>query len=533
MSITSSDMSQDSGKPFDFDRFRLRTFLNSLRDLKDGGTDEIEIRKDPVKLADIAAILEANPKAVLFEKAGAEGYPLVGNALGSRKRMAHAFGVSPRELLPEVLKRLRNKPTFLDVPQGEAPVQQVVMTGDDIDLTKLPIHLQHGLDGGLYISAAMDFAYDKAAGWTNVGLRRLMVRGRKETGIDLLAPSDLRAIFLASLAEKKSLPLSIVVGGHPIDYFAATMRAPIDELGLMASLRGAPLPLVKSITNDIRVPADAEWVIEGYLDVQGYTEAEGPYGEFLGYYGGVKKNPVFRVTAITRRHDAIFQTLSIGGRTMSRTDTAQLCTLRTEVLVWRALEVAVREVTAVYASPATGGVYNVRVAMRQRVPGEARNAIAAVFSSLANVKNVFIVDPDIDIFSDEQMEWALGTRFQPDRDMVIQSGFRTLPLDPSLDGAAVGAKAGFDLTFKFGSGSRLEATVPEPPNYTGGRFDSVRQALTDGPKFFEELMAAVGSDDGGDVVIALEELRNEGILQRDSDRGKYHLAEKRDQPGHS
>ncbi|MDB5794724.1 MAG: UbiD family decarboxylase [Noviherbaspirillum sp.] len=526
MDTRNKDLKSDTGALPDFDRFRLRTFLESLHALDDGQSGEIEIRKDPVRLADVAAILDSSPRAVLFEQAGAGGLPLVGNAIGSRKRMAHAFGVSPRELLPEVLRRLRNKPEFVEIPQDQAPVQEVVMTGDDIDLTKLPIHLQHALDGGLYVSAAMDFAHDKAAGWTNVGLRRLMVRGRKETGIDLMAPSDLRTIFLASLAEKKSLPLSIVVGGHPIDYFAATMRAPIDELGLMASLRGAPLPLVKSVTNDIRVPADAEWVLEGYLDAQGYTEAEGPYGEFLGYYGGVKTNPVFRITAITRRRDAIFQTLTIGGRAMSRTDTAQLCTLRTEVLVWRALEVAVREVKAVYASPATGGVYNVRVAMRQRVPGEARNAIAAVFASLANVKNVFVVDPDIDIFSDEQMDWALGTRFQPHRDLVIEDGFRTLPLDPSLDGATTGSKAGFDLTFKFGSGGGIEATVPEAPKYDGPRFASVRAALEDGPKFFGELMAAVDSADGGDVVIVLEELRNEGLVERDSDRGRYSLVAK-------
>ena len=105
------------------------------------------------------------------------------------------------------------------------------------------------------------------------------------------------------------------------------MRLPVDELGLLASLRGAPMPVVKSITNDIRIPADAEWVLEGYLGEEGYQEAEGPYGEFLGYYGGVKTNPVFHVTAITRRRDALFQTLTIGGATMSRTDTAQLTTL--------------------------------------------------------------------------------------------------------------------------------------------------------------------------------------------------------------
>ncbi len=198
------------------------------------------------------------------------------------------------------------------------------MTGADIDLTKLPVHLQHGKDGGLYISAGMDFARDPATGCINVGLRRFMLHGRATTGIDLVAPSDLRNIYLATLARGERLPLSVVVGGHPVDYFGATMRMPGDELALLASLRAAPMPVVKCVTNDLRVPADAEWVLEGYLGEEGYQEPEGPYGEFLGYYGGVKTNPIFHVTAITRRRDALFQTLTIGGATMSRTDTAQL-----------------------------------------------------------------------------------------------------------------------------------------------------------------------------------------------------------------
>jgi UbiD family decarboxylase len=211
------------------------------------------------------------------------------------------------------------------------------------------------------------------------------------------------------------------------------------------------MPLVKSITNELKVPADAEWVIEGYLGEEGYKEPEGPYGEFLGYYGGVKTNPVFYVTAITRRADALFQTLTIGGATMSCTDTAQLTTLRTEVLVWRALETAIREPVAVYAPPQTGGIYNVRIAMRQRVPGEARNAIAAAFGSLANVKNVFVVDPDIDIFSEQQVDWALATRFQADRDLVVMSGSLGALLDPSADERGVTAKLGIDATRPFGA----------------------------------------------------------------------------------
>jgi 2,5-furandicarboxylate decarboxylase 1 len=288
-------------------------------------------------------------------------------------------------------------------------------------------------------------------------------------------------------------------------------------------LRGERLAVVKSITNDIRVPADAEWVLEGYLGEEGYREPEGPYGEFLGYYGGVKTNPIFHVTAITRRADALFQTLTIGGATMSRTDTAQLAALRTEVLVWRALETAIREPVAVYAPPATGGVYNVRIAMRARVPGEARNAIAAAFGSQANVKNVFVVDPDIDVFSDEQMEWALATRFQPHRDLVVASGFRTLPLDPSLGDELTGAKIGYDLTMPSAA-KGLEGEIPKPPQFDGPRFETIEAALRDGPKFFAELMAAVASDDGRDIVLALEALHDQGRLRRDPADGRYCVA---------
>lgn len=502
--------------PVDYERYRLKAFVDGL----DGG--EIERRNS--KLSEVAAALDGNPKAVLFEGAG--GHPLVGNALASRTRFAKAFGTTPQKLLSEILRRLRCKPQFVEVGRNEAPVQQVVVTGADIDLTKLPVHLQHGKDGGPYISAGMDFVRDPETGLVNVGLRRFMVRGRDTTGIDLVAPSDLRNIYLAAIKRGERLPMSVVVGGHPVDYFGATMRMPGDELELLASLRDAPMPLVKGVSNDLRVPADAEWVIEGYLGEEGYKEPEGPYGEFLGYYGGVKTNPVFHVTAITRRRDALFQTLTIGGPTMSRTDTAQLCTLRTEVLIWRALESAVREPVAVYAPPATGGVYNVRIAIRQRVPGEARNAIAAAFGSLANVKNVFVVDPDIDIFSDEQMEWALATRFQPDRDFVVASAFRTIPLDPSLEShGSLGAKAGYDLTMPLGSQRKLESEIPAPPHYQGTRFASVEAALRDGPKYFENLMTALGSDDGREIVLELDALRRTGKLKRDPAEGRYSLAD--------
>jgi 3-polyprenyl-4-hydroxybenzoate decarboxylase len=252
------------------------------------------------------------------------------------------------------------------------------------------------------------------------------------------------------------------------------------------------------------------------------VEAEGPYGEFLGYYGSVKRNPVFHLTAITRRRDALFQTSTIGGRALARTDTAPLNGVRTEVMIWRALETAVREPVAVHATASSGGMFNLRVALRQRVAGEARNVIAACFGALPNVKNVFVVDPDIDVFSDAQMDWALATRFQADRDLVVMGGMRTLPLDPSLEGGRLGAKAGFDLTWRFGSTGRIETRVPAPPHLVGPRFPSVEAALESGPKSFAELMAALGSRDGREIVRALEALRGKAALERDGD-GRYRL----------
>jgi len=499
----------------DLDRFRLRRFIESL-----AGTDELERRDTRVDLAEIAKVLDGNPRVVHFLAAGPEQQELVGNVVSSRSRIARAFAVAPERLAAEIGRRLAGKPQIVEVSRAQAPVQQVVLAGEEADLTALPVHLQHGLDGAPYISASIDYTLDAKTGWTNVGIRRLMLRGRREAGVDLVSPSDLRALYEASAAAGKELAVSFVVGAHPADYVAAMMRMPTDELGIVASLRDAPLPVVKCVTNDIRVPADAEVVLEGFLDARGHVEAEGPYGEFLGYYGAVKRNPVFHLTAITRRRDALFQTATIGGRAMSRTDTAVLGSVRTEVVIWKALEIAVREPVAVYATTSSGGNFNVRVALRQRVPGEARNAIAACMSALVNVKNVFVVDPDIDVTSDEQLDWAMATRFQPDRDLIVLSGMRTLPLDPSITSGRVGSKAGFDLTWPFGAADRLETRVPAPPRFEGKRFASVKAALSDGPKHFEELMTAVGSRDGREIVRKLEVLRTELKLDRDQE-GRY------------
>tara|TARA_R110000787_G_scaffold98771_2_gene203102 strand:- start:1088 stop:2647 length:1560 start_codon:yes stop_codon:yes gene_type:complete len=498
----------------DTEAFRLRRFVESLAE-----TGELETHEAPIDLIDMGRVLDGHPRAVLFRKAGPEGAEVVGNVMGSRSRLAAAFGAAPAQLAREMMRRMATPQPAIEIPSDDAPVHQIILTGDEADFTRLPVHLQHALDGGPYISAGIDFALDPDTGWINVGSRRLMLMGRQQAGLNLAAPSDLRQLYHSAVARGERLPVSFTVGAHPTDFMAASMRVPVNEIALIGTLRGAPIATVRGVTNGVPVPADAEIVLEGYFDARGYIDPEGPYGETFGYYGVMKPNPVFTLTAITMRRDALFQTATISGFRIANTDTAQIASARTEALVWNALTSAVREPVAVYCTASGAGVMNVRVSLRQRVPGEARNAIAAVQGSLANVKNVYVVDDDIDVLSDEQIDWALATRFQPDRDLVVTSGFRTLPHDPSLDGRRVMSKAGYDLTQPFGKRDALSLSVPVPPDVakTNVRFATVRDALADGPKSFQDLMAALGSRDGREVVLALDDIRKDGALMRLAD----------------
>jgi len=503
----------------DTERFRLRNFVERLV-----GLGECEVRDAPIDLLDVGGVLDGNPRAVHFKSVGPEKAELVGNVMGSRRRIACALDTDERGLLGTLNARLTRLHPPVKVSSQQAPVQQVVLKGDDADLTALPVHLQHGADGAPYISAGIDFAQFPGSGFTNVGCRRIMLRGPRHAGIDLIAPSDMRAIYLEAAARQEPVPVAYAVGSHPADFLAAMVAMPgVNELDILGAVRGQPAPVVKCVTSDIYVPADAEYVIEGFLDPAGHVEPEGPYGEYVGYYGVVKRNPVLHVTAITHREDALFQTATIGGRFLARTDTAQLTTVKTESAAWAALMASVREPTAIYATPSSGGMYNVRVSLHQRVPGDARNAIAAIFGSHAEAKHVFAFDADIDVFSDEETDWAMATRFQADRDLIVGSGFRVVPLDPSLGGARTGAKLGLDCTIPFGKGNSFEFSVPTPPvTKPGTRHKSTEAALAAGPASFLELMAALGSKDGREIVRELDALYATKRLGR-LDDGRYVL----------
>jgi 3-polyprenyl-4-hydroxybenzoate decarboxylase len=352
--------------------------------------------------------------------------------------------------------------------------------------------MQHHHDGAPYLSSAIDYSVDPTTGRRNVGCRRLMLRGRREMRSNLTQPSDLKEIYLRCVARGEQLPASYVIGSHPLNYLAAGLRLPVDEFGLVATLRGKPLPMVRGLTNGVLAPADAEIVVEGYFDERGHREMEGPYGEFYGFYGPLHVNPVFHVTAITMRKDPLHQTVLHSARYLSWTDSANLGSLNAEYLIWQAL----------------------RVALHEPRPGQARAVISALFA-LVNVKHVFVVEDDVDVFSDEEMELALASRFRADRDLIVLPGVPGFYAEPTGDGDGTITKAGFDLTRRVGKPGSVDSRRAYAPKIErNARCATVRTALEGGPLYFAQLMSALGSRDGREVALELERLRLEDAITR-------------------
>jgi 2,5-furandicarboxylate decarboxylase 1 len=508
-----------SARNVDLDKFRLRSFVEKLIAI-----GEMEVREEPVSLAELSAVIESSPKAKYFKHVGAEQFEMVAAVSGSRKRLAAAFGTDERNVIHEYMRRMNDPQPIVEVPSTDAPVHQVVLTDEAIDLTKLPFHLQHELDGAPYISSGIDYSVDPATGRTNVGCRRLMFRDRTTMRANLSQPSDLKNCYLGCVGRGQTLPVSFAIGSHPLDYLAAGLRLPTDEFALVATLRGEPVPMVRGLTNGVLAPADAEMIIEGYFDELGYREQEGPYGEFYGFYGPVHMDPVFHVTAITMRKDVLHQTVLHSGTHLSWTDSGNLGGLNAELQIWKVLRAAGIEPAAVLGVPGSNGRQHVRVALRRGQRGQARHAISALHA-IPRIKHVFIVDDDVDVFSDEQMEWAMATRFQAASDMVVATGYPGFYMDPTRHQDGLVDKVGFDLTAPYGVPDTIETRRPRAPRFNGQRrHDNVRAALRSGPMFFGQLMDALGSHDGREVALELHALHEQGLVTRLRD-GEWALKE--------
>jgi 3-polyprenyl-4-hydroxybenzoate decarboxylase len=208
---------------------------------------------------------------------------------------------------------------------------------------------------------------------------------------------------------------------------------------------------------------------------------------------------------------------------LDQTDSQNISAIRVEAEAMRVLRAAGRDPVAAYSRHTSGGSNTLRVSIRQRSFGDARLAIAALFGGLPRLKHVFVFDEDIDIRNDKQVEWALGTRFQADQDLVVLTGIPGMSMDPSLQGRRTGAKTGFDCTRPVGRDGEIPLTRSAAKVFKGpARFQNIEQALATAPMFYADLVESLGSDDGREIACKLDELRQSGRLGRDRD-GRYHL----------
>jgi 2,5-furandicarboxylate decarboxylase 1 len=332
---------------------------------------------------------------------------------------------------------------------NDAPCQDVVATGDDVDLTALPIPFMHEKDGAPYISAGVAFADDPELG-PNAGCYRLMFRTRREMAIDLFTASDLRRYYTKTYERKQPLPVAIAIGVHAFEHMAAAYKAPagLNEMEIAGGLRGEPAHLVRAKTVDVMVPANAEIVLEGELLPNGWTADEGPFGEFAGMQGDLKHNPLFRVGAITHRRNPIFYALQMPWENDWLNGPA------TEAACRRVLGLAGIQVAGVRATEGGCCGWSVVAAIKKRA-GEGRNALAALLS-LPVVKQAIVTDDDIDIYNSDEVEWAVTFRCQADKDIIILSGMKGKHVDPSV--RPWDLKPGeLPTTAKFG----IDATIPE------------------------------------------------------------------------
>jgi 2,5-furandicarboxylate decarboxylase 1 len=412
-----------------------------------GAAGHVQKISKTIKPQHISALCAKAPAAILCEAVEDYDIPVVGGLFWTRARTACALGWPEGELGRRFAAGVA-KP-LAPVMVTDAPCQETVVSGDDVDLTALPIPFMHEKDGGPYISAGVVFANEMGVG-LNAGCYRLMFRTRNEFGIDLFTASDLRRIYARAFELKQPLPIAVAIGVHVFEHMAAAYKAPagVNEMEIAGGLRGAPVRMVRGKTVDVAVPADAEIVLEGELLPNGWTADEGPFGEFAGMQGDLKHNPIFRVTAITTRHKPIFYALQMPWENDWLNGPA------TEASCLRILADAGVPVAAVRATEGGCCGWSIVVAIRKRA-GEGKNAIAALLS-LPVVKQVIVTDDDIDIYDSNQVEWAVTFRCQADKDIVILSGMKAKHVDPSVRPWDL-RPGELPLTAKFG----IDATIPE------------------------------------------------------------------------
>src|SRR5512145_200965 len=418
----------------------FRDYIHTLR--KNGELLEID---KPVDLRNVAALVAQAEKALLFKNVTGYSMPLVSGLLQSRNRIALGMGVV-YENIADKLGKAMDKP-IKPKRVAKAPVKEVIHTGKKVNLYDLPVPVFSIMDGGPMITGGVIIAEDPELGM-NAGIYRLMLKERNITGIDIVTPNNMRKFAERALARKKPLPVSISIGTHPYELVSSTFKANlgVNELTFSGGLRNEPLRLADGETVPVPCIADAEIVLEGEILPEGWVHPEGPFCEFNRLMGGLHMNPRVRIKSVMHRKDAMYYALQMPWENIWMSAPIY------EAAARRVLFEAGVQTVAVNVTPGGCCHWHI-VAAIKKAPGDGKNAILALLS-IADIKHVTIVDEDIHVFDPIDVEWAVATRVQADRDVLIVSNARAKPLDPSLPLPIHGK---IPTTAKMG----IDATIPE------------------------------------------------------------------------
>jgi 2,5-furandicarboxylate decarboxylase 1 len=411
-------------------------------------------RADPhLEIAALMKKLDGGP-ALLFTQVAGYDMPVVGNLLSCQANCEAAFGTDFAALRDAVLRALgAPKPPVLI---EKAPVQQHVIA-NGIDLRRLLPALQHTqADAGRFITAGIVIVRDPETGTYNASYHRLQLTGANRTGVKLDYGRHLRLAFDRAKRRGEPLPIAVCLGADlALHYTAATMGSQMpehaDELAIAGGLCGRPLPVAKAVSQDLIVPAEAEIVLEGCM-LMDATVTEGPFGEFVGYLSPADQAPVFEVTAVTHRDRPIYHAINGYGR-----ETIMLRKYVLEASLLKVLQSAVPIV--VDAEMTAGGLHRFHavVQVRKATPqheGLQRNAIFAAFGALKDLDLVIVVDDDIDIRDPHDVEYALATRMEASRDLLVMPAARGHEYI-RVGQHGIRAKLGIDATAPFAEKQRF------------------------------------------------------------------------------
>lgn len=400
------------------------------------------------ELANVAASLPRQGRGpVLFDHPqGAENlfsWPVFANAVINPASAALALECSPDEVSDRMGKALEVSCAIQPQALDQAPAwKQNVLTGDQIDLYRLPIPTHGEHDGGPFITGGVTVSKDPISGRGNLSYNRMQILGQHTFGFNVNEWRHVMQFYKIQQARNEPLQIAIAIGLDPVIMIAAGARYEGDELAIAGVLRGEPVLVSKGVTVNVMIPFHAEIVIEGYLPPY-IRRPEGPLAEFHGYYGEMWDSPTFEVTAVCFRDHPIYQTIIPGwdehiyiGNVLPR-----------EPLLLRFVRHVSQNVKGVHIPPYCNG-FTAVVQMAKSNPGEPKNVAMAAFAAHVNIAKVIVVDPDVNIHDPADVLWALTNRVDWSQDTFLIPGAQGHEMDPTADARGVQTKIGIDATYK-------------------------------------------------------------------------------------